>query len=639
MFINNEGCNMNFNLLLNSLAVIIKINVLPFLLLIFFCMNESLYAIEMKEAYKFAYNGSPEKLNGTVITVNEKYVALSEKIKVPVQIDSVLYINPLSIFFLIDRSASMYNRNGADPKGARFTVTQALIDTLYKKCPHAEVGIGVFTCNLYYRNVSPYLASCPRQDSGLYIPLLRLDSSYTPNGKSGYAILDSMFDTTINQYINYDTIDYVDLNYWPDPPWENFGTNITAGFDAARHAMESSSCHRSRHFIIFFSDGNANVPINDNTERSRFMKGDTIPTTYTIFFTGDPEPPDSLVMMTEAINNNDYCEGKELSKLWAFDNNNNDLSQFIMNNIFNSLASTRYKIPDSIAVTNGTIVVFNTNWIDSIFTLPDLFPLTDTITTFSYIIKYKNIIDTIINGNNTIIYRDTMLTLEYKIKSVEGAPDLADNFTVHSWKRGLGFYYNNQEITSANKAQDSLEIRFKYDPGDAHYNYTNVKVDVVSKKGYDKETFVLSHNNDYYSCSFKRELKPCVIGNSIIEHEEIDTLIAIFRNNENPKLLLDTINVPIAFISGSNINFENRASKKFSFSFKKSLSGENRIFINNLPLFGKISIFELNGREVFQRNLKKGSTNLILPDKFAQSFYLVCIKYGTKTIKKKILLQ
>lgn len=110
-----------------------------------------------EEACKFSYLGFPEDLHDSSVVVPEDVVAMSEFVPVgtPTQIIEQFVNGSIpSIFFIIDNSSSMntqYNdmMTANDLLGARFTVTDALIDTLFKKCPKAQIGVAVFGSTLF----------------------------------------------------------------------------------------------------------------------------------------------------------------------------------------------------------------------------------------------------------------------------------------------------------------------------------------------------------------------------------------------------------------------------------------------------------------------------------------------------------
>ncbi len=245
----------------------------------------------------------------------------------------------VSILFLIDHSGSMSgsstNNPGLDRWGERFKVPHALIDSIYGIFDSAEVAVVIFRKFLYYDPADDSkFKQCPEQDTGAYLPLFKLDSSYAPDGKMGYQI--------VKEYLDYDTVssmnyDYVDLKYRPSNLSINGGnTNITAGFHAAKDAFRTARYPKERQFIIFFSDGIATYPGQPGSpEANQYIedvKAD-IPTTFTIYFTQNPSPPQDLVVMTNNIKVNNYSIMNDSSALWAIDLGTQTLMDFLLDNI------------------------------------------------------------------------------------------------------------------------------------------------------------------------------------------------------------------------------------------------------------------------------------------------------------------
>lgn len=221
-----------------------------------------LYAQPMEEVRKFTYTGQPEDLHDTTIIVNELMVAMSEYIYVGTPTGAITKPVTPSIMFILDHSSSMFTSANKDQWGNRFRVTHDLIDSLRNRFPKAEVGISVFTEYLYFRpEADPIFVQCPAEDSGAYIPLLKLDSSYAiSNGEMGWQILQKYMETdTVTENVQGGTYTFLDLVYRPNPVWDDWvpgsNTNINAGFEAAKHAFLSAKYPKNQQFIIFISDG------------------------------------------------------------------------------------------------------------------------------------------------------------------------------------------------------------------------------------------------------------------------------------------------------------------------------------------------------------------------------------------------
>ncbi|MBN1983488.1 MAG: hypothetical protein JW795_18265, partial [Chitinivibrionales bacterium] len=246
-----------------------------------------------------------------------------------------------SIFFCIDHSGSMCVSNIAgepplDSNGYRFSVVRTLIDSICRYRPHSKIGLAVFRQYLYFnRSPShPLFASTP-EDTGAYIPLLTLDSTYMGSSMKGSAILqeylktEEIVDTLISK-----TKPFVGLAYKPDndSPIPNLpSTNINTAFNAAKHAMAGSKNPKEHQFVIFISDGEATYPTGPT--RRDFEKGVNVPTTFTVFFSVNGSAPMSLNVMTNNIQANRYSSSNPKSRIWPFNNTSfEELQGFLMNN-------------------------------------------------------------------------------------------------------------------------------------------------------------------------------------------------------------------------------------------------------------------------------------------------------------------
>jgi hypothetical protein len=95
---------------------------------------------------------------------------------------------------------------------------------------------------------------------------------------------------------------------------------------------------------------------------------------------------------------------------------------------------------------------------------------------------------------------------------------------------------------------DSLEIRFSHVPGTANYGYTNATVTLFTVRApSDTESYVLTAGSGFFSTRFRRSVSGAPVpGNGTLEHAAInDTIVAVFRNSEDPFLPLDTLRLPI----------------------------------------------------------------------------------------------
>lgn len=520
-------------------------------------------SISAEEVCKFAYEGQPENLHNTIISVPHKIVAMSEKVNVgtPVFISEKVVSTP-SVFFIIDNSTSMSGSMGIgtnfgmDVWGNRFKVTRDLIDTLKIRFPGVEVGIATFRTHLFFDPTdSDYFVKCPQQNTGAYLPLFKINSKFPPNNKFGWDILQN--------FLEIDTINnqYVELKYIPTNLMDNSsGTNINSGFDAAKHAFLKSNYPKECHYIIFLSDGEANQPMMGNP--NAYVAGTNVPTTFTVYFANNGVAPQSIQDMTKNIKENGYSTSNKGSDLWAFENTDYEvLLKFLMDNVISVITQEQKSYPVKISV-NKTDPIGG--WDSTSFNFAKMFPLEPDTTEFVMDIDYHAFMDTVNNQGDTVtIEKDTASYVKFKVVFNKNAT-LSDEYNVECWDRTLGFYYNGKQIFSANETMEELEIRFTEKEIDVIYGYENISVEITHTEGTDKdkEKFKLSFKDTYFTGKFKRKIANANKGDDVLQHKEIDSLVAVFRNKD---IALDTLRISIPFaLSGTvilnkGIYFDNTA--------------------------------------------------------------------------------
>ncbi len=500
---------------------------------------------------KFSYLGAPENYNGDTMKVNDTIVAMSNQIFVKNQTITSAIPDTPCVFFVIDNSASMsyYNPNGnlplSDSLGYRFTVANALIDTLYKHYPSAQVGIAVFDSGLDYSvSTDPtVMTACPAPNNtaglGAYMKLLTLNGSY--EGTTGLALAhkylhDSLYTLPAADQYEGQT-KYYDLIYNEHKLRGN--TNIDIGFTAAKNAMLLATHPKKDQYVIFQSDGASNCC--GSTIWNFMTPGDSMPTTFTIYYNRVPSDSaadiDSMTKMTTNIRNDGYSVNNPRSQLYPFlISSYSSLLTFLMNNVYTAIATSTLAGPASITIGTQTA----TSWVDSSFTFNNLFPLTGPFTPFTYDINYA------LAENGTVI-ADTTHVVNFEVARIAGQPVDTTQFQIQRWDRSLLFRYNGTVVPAITDQMDSIELRFGFSPGTANYSYNTVKVQLSTTAGpqTDSELYTLSRvgTTDTFSVKFKdTTLIPSVKGDGVLEHSSpLDTIVAIFRNQETPQLPLDTL--------------------------------------------------------------------------------------------------
>jgi hypothetical protein len=340
----------------------------------------------------------PETFNNKTISVPYNVVGIAPSVlacKDTAYVEST-GTNTAAIFFVIDNSGSMSGKTGSDPTGQRFTVTKALLDTIYQKQPNAQVGLAIFQQNLvfdtstssrfwystYFKTMSQVYDTLPSQ---AYMPLLTLNQLY--NGVLGINILDSALTTT-------GTGTSIALRYTPNFSMSTPGgaTNINIGFLAAREAFASATVTKNSQYIVFLSDGEANMGAHDPGQDSIFYFRDStrnIPTTFTVFFNsgGSTTVPVSIQTMTQNIQNNGYSASNPSSSDFAITASFSSLLDVILSNVISRINVSA--IPIQMIINN----VSSTTYSNGQFVYQDTIRLGSTVVTpytMQIIYRYTN---------------------------------------------------------------------------------------------------------------------------------------------------------------------------------------------------------------------------------------------------------
>lgn len=217
-----------------------------------------------------------------------------------------------AIMIVIDDSRSMLLN---DPEHARFKALGPMLDSIRAAAPSARVGAVVFSDRLAFdHRDNPFFAPLFPGDSAqndAYIPLTPLDTAFGEGLGTGLDTLKALLS------IRGDG----SLAHRSSRPKERIprdggsGTDITLGFDAARRALAAAPQPKDSRYILFLSDGAANVSDALRIDReSAYEIGYDTPTTFTVCF--DPEskrPAETLMRMTGNIRRNRYSTSNPLS--------------------------------------------------------------------------------------------------------------------------------------------------------------------------------------------------------------------------------------------------------------------------------------------------------------------------------------
>lgn len=366
----------------------------------------------------FRLENCPENFNGKTVYVPKNVTSIAPDFKVCIPLTTVTNEGtPPSIMFVIDHSTSMMGSSGLDKDGSRFLVTQALLDTLTKQIPQAEVGLVVFFDRLFFDATDDSMFQTMPDDyavpmetkSQAYIPLLQLNK-IQKNGMTGNEYLKHILKTekVVSGISRGDTVWSTDLVYQPSSFDHGGGTHISVAFDAALDALKKASYTKENQYIIFFSDGDATRPSDNNTIKNNFQQGTATPTTFTVYFTSNNNgaAPQSLQTMTNNIKTNNFSTTNPSSQLWTIQTNFSTLMGVVMDKIFNPLIFSVKQKPTTLVVNNKS---FTTTIDSTTFNIGEGFKLNDSLTRFDVSVKYR------IKDDSLKIERDTSINLSFNV--------------------------------------------------------------------------------------------------------------------------------------------------------------------------------------------------------------------------------
>jgi hypothetical protein len=510
----------------------------------------------------------PDKSSGAVITVPKNVLALDYRIPYcneKVQVSAGGKAGSLSVVFVIDHSYSM--DWSTDTGYARFSQTAALIKSIAAGAPDAQVGLVVFRDDLrfddrdskYFKPAFPGDLAHPHD---AYFPLTRLDTVFS-NGRTGHDSLEEFLRVGRKKIVEMVSNgvpgqDYPETTYTPYLVHETKlhdgdttgGTNITLGFKAAKAAMQKSIAPPENRYIVFLSDGDAQLPADlvDHPELrpdlNDFEKGEGVPTTFTIFFNepdSAPSVPASIRTMTENIRGNHYSAGNPNSTYFPINSPSDKLLRLLETQVLGRILvfPTQPKSA-SVASSSGT-------WSTSAsaagnFVFAKRIPLSGTDETFQLSITFSYVD----SSGGQRITRDTVVKTSLSVHRADAASPPAGFTTACREQEDLGLYYAGAPVAKVTSQQATLEARLTPSPGEA-CNGCRVEVKTArSAPPGDKESLVLAAlSATVAGKSFARELKdPPTAGDGRLQHLASDSIVLVYRNPDVP---LDTVRRAYAF--------------------------------------------------------------------------------------------
>jgi FlgD Ig-like domain len=490
----------------------------------------------------------PESYNGQAVYVPRSVNVISPDFKVcmpslPDEGVTGTYETP-SIMFIIDNSTSMMGSASVtkprDSGGVRFKVVSALLDTIFKQFPGADVGLTVFKDYLYFdARSNPNFAVFPEEyytrypfsatvsenyKNQAYIPLLRLDST-VQGGVKAIDLFKEML-LTKRELVTGGRYETTVMQYTPGFTATS-GTNINAAFDATTYAMTKAKNGPDAQFVIFLSDG---VPNANNWPRTDddYMNGWGMPTTFTVYFTdvGEADAPAGIQTMTTNIKNGDYSKSNVLSAYYPMNVSYDTLMSVLINKALKPIMSSLKKEPTALKLNNKTYTRYNVT--DSTFAI-DAIPLKDSITHIEMEINYQVKV-----ADSSKVLRDTIVKSVFDIiRSDKISPDPNVLINCHDTiLYNVSITASDREAAEAGPDNGSFQItRTNSGLGDLTVYYT---VKGTASKGTDYTADTLSDSVKFVSGISSKTILIKPITDTIKEGDETVVIkLLTQKNNRN----------------------------------------------------------------------------------------------------------
>ncbi|MBN1980332.1 MAG: VWA domain-containing protein [Chitinivibrionales bacterium] len=524
-------------------------------LAIIFAFTSTL-VLAAKEAGKFTFTEDIFNFTNPIIQVPFSSVALSDVLTIKPHPFILIPPRKRSIVFCIDNSGSMKNgvNEGAvitDQWGERFQFCRDFLDTICRQSPKTEVGVVVFGSHLFFDPADNALFRTlpPPHDTGAYLPLLTLDSLYTPPGKTGYAIIrELLISDTVNFHDPANRAQrYVDLVYVPSNPlYAADSSNIDCAFQAVKGCIASALTAKEHHFLIFLSDGEANYPPSNCTQ---FINGAAIPTTFTRCYSLSPSIPQTLMIMTNNIQKNNYSPINPITNLFTMKQPSDSIQTAIAKLIFNDITTWRLCTPVQ-CIINGSAMVELTK--DGAFRYEQPFALTCAMTPFSFRISYSFLPGSQ-SSNGTCVGSQWDTTVTWNFFASIGDSSIPKEVTIQRWNRAIGFFFDSLPVNRISSAAKNVRIRFTESKIDVLYGYTTASVEVRTTAGLkqDVEYVNLEKKDSIFESPIALQTAEAVASDGILQLQPSDSIVVTFRNG---KLPLDTLRAAIAYESSISIS-------------------------------------------------------------------------------------
>lgn len=490
-----------------------------------------------------AFKSGVVQVPKNVIWLESRIPICSENVSVPVGTEPV----PPSLVFIIDNSGSMGwekypEAPGTDPGVARFEVTRKMIDSIYATAPGTEVGVVVFTHRLAFdaRDLAYFQRAFPGDSVQFdsFIPLTRLDKAFA-NGRKGIDTLKSLLAYTGKGNLKYQTTRGTTRMSKFDSANTRDGTDITLGFEAAKGAMRTAKADPSGRYFIFLSDG---MPSGVDGQREgvkdEYVKGDSVPTTFTIYFKGNAEGGDPLKQieaMTKNIQANGYSASNAKSAWYGIETPGSQLLKQMQGSI-KTIFDNKPAQPKGAQVATDGRNYQNSGMDARNFTFTKPIPLTGDRTQVAF--------------NYAFTYQDSGRTLEKNVPYTLSV-DRVDNVAIPSGlsqvcreQGSITLHANGARIDAVKDEHARVDVHLALGEGG---NCAGCKVEARSLSAGDAEGLAMAPASGYHAGSFTHAAQGAIQpGDGRIQHRSPDSLVLLYVNPDNA---LDRIEARFPFLA------------------------------------------------------------------------------------------
>ncbi len=449
-------------------------------------------------------------------------------------------VDSVALFIIIDQSHSM---KIYDSTNIRFDIVNQIIDSVYSRSPASKIGLAIFSNQLLhsYEDHSWFVPLFDNKNKGWhdsYVPLTKLSDSVdgvSPVEKLKWAIKLSdqpdIFGMKTLENGNYGPTGRHDPRLTPPRNnGYNGATDISLGFQAAKHAFQNTSYSVENQVIIFISDGEAQgVDLERQDKIDNYILGEDIPTTLTVVI-GETVIPVQLNQMNNNIRNNGYSYYNRSSTIWEsrITRQEQILSRF--------LAKVQPTLEPDLGYYKSTPISMTINGIDAtLFTdstvlfPPYSFPLIAKMTHFDITYTYAF----------TTTPEPVEYTRDFQIYVVQS--DTPQLEPVSCWLRDeIAVFYDGNSVSVIEEDMQRLEVRF-FPELDIHENIT---LSIQTSSSWDSLNLTLTDRAAYLNNSFDWVYATPQTDN-ILQIQSGDSIIIIYRN---PAIPFDTIRVALPVI-------------------------------------------------------------------------------------------